>query len=905
MRDRARQGFDFFVSRGYSPAASAGILGNFVQESGLNPGALNPGDGSDGSNSIGLGQWNSVRAQNLSRFAQANKLNPRDFETQLRFTDWELQNTHQGARKALLAAQNPTEAAAAFVTQFERPKGSNRGAEYAHGWGTRNAHANAIYGAFGERASQGQPPAQVPAQVQAAGLVELLDDPDVPTQGAQPVGFFVPEGRSQDDPMTLRGAEPPKVELLDDGPAPRLQPSQSAPAQGQRPRVRVSLPAVDEDPERAARVAQYEREARQGREGQGAVLSAVDTAVRGAARAVPFMDDIAAAGRYVTGGADSYQDALDRERAINRVDDADRPVTSYGTQIGAGLALPGGALASSGVRGAAAVGAGYGALYGAGQGDGVGDRANRAVTGGAVGGALGAGGSLALSGIGAAGRAVAERAGVPLGIARGAINPEQEAARRIAAAAERDVASPNAQPDAHLFAAAREAGQPVLPLDEGGETTRALARSAANTSTEAREALQGAVGARNAGQGERIADYVGRLTGTGGDVTATREALQAQARQANRPAYARAYAEGSGGLWDEALQDLTAAPAVQQAIAKASRTGANRAVVDGFRPLVSPFARNADGSYALRQAADGSVAYPSLQFWDHVKRNLDDAFTVAQRQGRNSEAADIDGLRKGLVGMLDERVPSFASARAGAAAAFGAQDALEAGQKFVTTTMATPDARRAVAKLSTPERELFADGFSSALIDRVRSLGDRRDVVNTIFGSPKAREHVEIAIGKERASKLEAFLRVENVMTQAGRAVTGNSTTARQLVELGLAGGAGAAGQGILTGDFSASNLGFGALLGNLARQGAIKVDARVAQRVGEMLASADPEALRKVTDQVARQPAFMRVIRGFEDWLSSNLPKVAQPQAGPVDVMGAARALQGPVASRAEDEQR
>ncbi|AWI90282.1 hypothetical protein C0214_19685 [Methylobacterium sp. DM1] len=404
MRDRARQGFDFFVSQGYSPAAAAGILGNFVQESRLNPGARNPGDGTDGSDSIGLGQWNSGRAQNLSRFSRANGLNPQDFETQLRFTDWELQNTHRGARDALMSAKNPTEAAAAFVTQFERPKGSNRGAEYAHGWGTRNAHANAIFGAYG----QGVPARQEAPRQQAVGMVELLDDADAPAQNAQPVGFQIPEGLSQSDPRVTGQPQPGMVELLDDEPTtPRLQPSQAAPApQGQRPRVRVSLPAVDEDPERTARVAQYEREARAGREQLGPVMSAVDTAVRGAARAVPFMDDIAAAGRYATGGADSYQDALDRERAINRVDDADRPVTSYGTQIGAGLALPGGALASSGVRGAAAVGAGYGALYGAGQGDGLTDRAERAVTGGAIGGALGAALPAAVSAAGRGASAV-------------------------------------------------------------------------------------------------------------------------------------------------------------------------------------------------------------------------------------------------------------------------------------------------------------------------------------------------------------------------------------------------------------------------------------------------------------------------------------------------------------------
>ncbi len=61
----------YFVSKGWSPAQAAGIVGNLVHESGgrLNPGALNPGDGSDGSDSIGIGQWNGTRAAALKDFA--------------------------------------------------------------------------------------------------------------------------------------------------------------------------------------------------------------------------------------------------------------------------------------------------------------------------------------------------------------------------------------------------------------------------------------------------------------------------------------------------------------------------------------------------------------------------------------------------------------------------------------------------------------------------------------------------------------------------------------------------------------------------------------------------------------------------------------------------------------------
>ena len=64
---RADAAYSYFRSQGWSPAQASGIVGNLMAESGvqLNPNSRNPGDGTDGSDSIGIAQWNSSRAQNL------------------------------------------------------------------------------------------------------------------------------------------------------------------------------------------------------------------------------------------------------------------------------------------------------------------------------------------------------------------------------------------------------------------------------------------------------------------------------------------------------------------------------------------------------------------------------------------------------------------------------------------------------------------------------------------------------------------------------------------------------------------------------------------------------------------------------------------------------------------------
>lgn len=143
---REAQAMQFFMGKGYSQHQAAGIVGNLIQEGNLNTGALNPGDGADGSDSIGIGQWNGPRAQALRAFAQQNGGDLSDFNTQLDFIEHELGGSEAGVRDRLLQAQNPIQAAAAFVG-YERPQGWTADNPYAsHGWGNRAKHAARLAG---------------------------------------------------------------------------------------------------------------------------------------------------------------------------------------------------------------------------------------------------------------------------------------------------------------------------------------------------------------------------------------------------------------------------------------------------------------------------------------------------------------------------------------------------------------------------------------------------------------------------------------------------------------------------------------------------------------------------------------------------------------------------------------
>lgn len=484
----------------------------------------------------------------------------------------------------------------------------------------------------------------------------------------------------------------------------------------------------------------------------------------------------------------------------------------------------------------------------------------KAAGAGAVGGVFGGLAPPVLEGVIAGG---SKAAGAVANQIRPIINPEAEAAQRVSNALARDAKVGGTQLDEAALSAAQAGGQPAVVADMGGEFTRGLARSASNTGPEARQALKDVTQSRFESQAPRVSEFVTGL-GSGNTALETREALEAAARAANRPAYRKAYAEGANGIWDAELAQLAEAPAVADAIKQATKTGANKAVAEGYKPVKSPFVVDKDGAISLALKEDGSQAIPSLQFWDYVKRNLDDAYKVASREGRGNAAGDIDALRKMLVQKLDASAPSYADARSGAAKFFGADGAVEAGQKFVTATGKNEEFSRAIAKMSEPERKLFADGFASQLATKINEAGDRRSILNSVFNSPAARQRVEMALGPDKAKEFESFMRVESMMDGLRTAVTGNSSTVRQLMEAGIAGGM--AG-GLVGGGDGAS---MGAMLGSLARGGKIVVNQRVAQRVGEMLASNDPAQFKRVVQMAARDPKILNFVKDVDARLAA-----------------------------------
>lgn len=107
----------FLMSLGYSKANASGIAGNIYTESKYDPKAIG-----DNGTSFGLVQWHKSRWDRLINWSNQRGLDINLFDTQLRFIDWELNNTEKKAKSELLATNTPRESAFAFAKYYERPQ---------------------------------------------------------------------------------------------------------------------------------------------------------------------------------------------------------------------------------------------------------------------------------------------------------------------------------------------------------------------------------------------------------------------------------------------------------------------------------------------------------------------------------------------------------------------------------------------------------------------------------------------------------------------------------------------------------------------------------------------------------------------------------------------------------------
>jgi hypothetical protein len=120
--------FNFLTSKGLTPAQAAGVVGNMILESGINPqrlqgtslNAQTPASQASGSSSgWGIVQWTPA-GKIINPTTQAGK-DPNSLSVQVDYLWNELNTNEKGALSALQATTTPEDAAQAFGAKYERP----------------------------------------------------------------------------------------------------------------------------------------------------------------------------------------------------------------------------------------------------------------------------------------------------------------------------------------------------------------------------------------------------------------------------------------------------------------------------------------------------------------------------------------------------------------------------------------------------------------------------------------------------------------------------------------------------------------------------------------------------------------------------------------------------------------
>lgn len=433
---------------------------------------------------------------------------------------------------------------------------------------------------------------------------------------------------------------------------------------------------------------------------------------------------------------------------------------------------------------------------------------------------------------------------VPGGISRAlsARNAPSAAQRMAARAASADAVSPET---------VRALGPEAMAMD-AGPNLRQQAGAVAATPGAGQQTVRGAIAARQQGAGDRVTRVLNRILGDSADMTATADDLIAARAAKAKPLYAKAYEKGAGGIMTPEMQRMASSPMFGEAMRKAAASGQDRAVLEGFGSFNPRVTVTQDGRILFNQTkAGGSPLYPDLQFWDYVKRNLDDVAGEAARAGRNEQASVARSLASRLRDELDKAVPAYKAARQVYAGDTAILNAMEEGQNTFRNTMTPGQLAATLKKMGAAEREAFKRGARAQIANLMGTARNDSLSVRSLFQKGYNKEKLQILLGKERAKALLKALDDETLYANTRDVVTRNSeTAARQAAQAELK--AGSDSPGFFR---SAANFQFGDAMSALGdRFMDSVVQGRQERRLGELagILAGPPSELANVMSRAA-----------------------------------------------------
>lgn len=529
--------------------------------------------------------------------------------------------------------------------------------------------------------------------------------------------------------------------------------------------------------------------------------------MQGVAQAVPILPQLTekaldyptAALGYGEGAttAERYQNLQNRGEAIRQSVEEQRPLSTAAGNIVGSLALPApkvltglGDIAKStatiapkaaewtgNLAGQMGIGGLYGGAQALGQGEDVGKGAEEGLIGGAVGHTLGS--------------ALSEGAGAVRGLYNKISNPEREAAKQLASkySTEKNIldqvpGSVTLSPEE--MAAAQAKGMPLTVADIGGGQLAREARTATVGDPTVDAQFKQELGSRFKTQGERLQNTFENMFGGDLDASSIKGAAQEEARVSNKSNYDATFSHPDAQhVWNKDLSELMEAPVFRKYLGPAYERLEAESAIAGQKPPPNPlFSKDPSSQdYDIVKDKNGVPQNVPLSFWDSVKRTMDEAIQKGDAPNY------VQGMRNKLMGALESEEngavgPLYKQTRDVAKKYFGEQDAFDAGQKFFTKmdALKTGDMKNALSNYTDAEKDLFQKGMATDILNKIKENPDNTDVTR-MFNSTAKREKMNLAFGEDRASQIEAQIRLEQIANRTKNTIVGNSTTAHNVMD--------------------------------------------------------------------------------------------------------------------------
>jgi len=490
--------------------------------------------------------------------------------------------------------------------------------------------------------------------------------------------------------------------------------------------------------------------------------------------------------------------------------------------------------------------AGLGLLTGAVSGAGSANEGNRiagATSGGLIGGTLGVGMPLVTKAGTSAGKWL-----------RGKLNPsesfvEKEAARKMNAALADAEMTPKMI--AQQMADDARMGVPSVIANVSIPTaklTEAVAQRAGKGATKIEKDLT----AQRLGARERTHQQV--VSGLkSGDYYLDEERLIKELRDTAKNVYDDAYTFGK--VSDPRITEVLKTPEFKLAFDKAksiAKMEASAAKLRGEDPAKFELSDiyTPGGTDPITGITDMVLSKsPDVRTLDYIKRGVD-AIISSSYKGTGmstAEAAALKGLRNEFVGVIDELVPAYKTARKTYAGDMEVRNALNAGMNEFNK-MDHEQVIKLVSKMGDSEKNAFRTGVSRDLYSKVMDPTGNFNAAQRIIGSPES----QAPPGQFELFK-NALEREAQLFYQSNRILGGSQTSQRDQMR-GILEGSNSVGDtigNVVTGGFWS---GLQGLVSKAIRNQTLSED--VANKLSTMLMSKDPNDVAAVVKILEKQAA-------------------------------------------------